>query len=164
MRLAGRPGEGERRPGLRAAGAAAARVAGPIVARGGGGVLGRLKAEWPAVIGGEWAASTWPDALGRDGALKLRVLPHAALEIQHRAPLVIERINLFFGRIAVSRLVLMQGPLPLAPARRVVPPARLTAADETVLDAQVADIADPELRAALSGLGQLVLAQPRRGR
>jgi len=99
---------------MRAAGIAVARVAAPIVARRGGGVLGRLKAEWAAVVGAELAALTWPESLGRDGALKLRVASHLAVELQHRAPLVIERINQFFGRGVVTRLVLVQGPLPLA--------------------------------------------------
>ena len=89
-------------------------IAAPIVARRGGGVLVRLKAEWSAVAGAEMAAQTWPEKLGRDGALKLRVAPGFALELQHRAPLLIERINLFFGRAVVTRLVLVQGTLPLA--------------------------------------------------
>ena len=107
-------GKGERRSGLRPAGEAASRDRGPIVARGGGGVLARLKAEWSAVAGAELAAQAWPEKLGRDGALKLRVAPGFALDLQHRAPLVIERINVFFGRAAVTRLVLVQGTLPLA--------------------------------------------------
>ncbi len=167
-RLPGAAREGERRPdwrqgGLRAAGIAASRVAAPIVARRGGGVLGRLKAEWAAVVGAELAATSWPEALGRDGALKLRVASSVALDLQHRAPLVIERINLFFGHQAVARLVLVQGPLPLAAPSRPAPPAALSAEEATALDARLADIADPELRAALARLGQLVLAGARRG-
>src|SRR5215208_4759402 len=53
--------QGERRPGMRAVGAAASRIAAPIVGRQGGGVLGRLKAEWSAVVGAELSAATWPD-------------------------------------------------------------------------------------------------------
>ena len=172
-RLAGAPGEGERRPnlrpggqrqgGLRAAGIAAARLAGPIVARHGGGVIGRLKAEWAAVVGAELGATTWPQALGRDGALKLRVVSIAALDLQHRAPLVIERINLFFGRTVVARLVLVQGPLPLATRPRPASPVPLAAEAAKALDARLAQIADPELRAALAGLGSLVLAGKARG-
>jgi len=153
---------GERRPGLRAAGTAGSRIAAPIVARRGGGVLGRLKAEWAAVVGAELAAVTWPASLGRDGALKLFVAAGAALELQHRAPLVIERINRFFGRDAVTRLVLVQGPLPLAAPPQPATAAPLAAAETHALDALLADIADPELRAALTGLGQLVLTGGRR--
>jgi hypothetical protein len=167
-RLACMANESERRPslrqgGFRAIGTAASRVAAPIIARRGGGVLGRLKAEWAAVVGDEVAAATWPAALGRDGALKLRVASSFALDLQHRAPLVIERINLYFGREAVARLVLVQGPLPLPVPPRPAPPAPLSAAEAKTLDSRLAGIADPELRAALARLGQLVLAAARHG-
>ena len=157
-----RPGE-SRQGGLRAAGIAASRVATPIVARHGGGVIGRLKAEWAAVVGTEFAAATWPEALGRDGALKIRVVSTFALDLQHRAPLVMERINLYFGRSAVTRLVLVQGTLPLAARPRPMPPLPLAAEAAKALDARLGEIADPELRAALAGLGQLVLAGKGRG-
>jgi hypothetical protein len=166
-------GEGERRPklrpeglrqgGLRAAGIAAARLAGPIVARHGGGVIGRLKTKWAAVVGAELGPTTWPLALGRDGALKLRVASSVALDLQHRAPLVIERINLFFGRTLVARLVLVQGPLPLTTRPLPAPPVPLAAEEAKALDARLGQIADPELRAALAGLGNLVLAGKGRG-
>jgi hypothetical protein len=166
-RVTGGPAESERRPdlrqgGMRAAGMSAARIAAPIVARHGGGVLGRLKAEWVAVVGAELAATTWPEALGRDGALKLRVASNVALELQHRAPLVIERINLFLGREAVARLVLVQGPLPLPAPPATSPPEPLGAEEAKALDTQLGDIADPELRAALARLGRLVLGGGRR--
>jgi hypothetical protein len=162
-RVTGAPAESERRPGLRAAGMSAARIAAPIVARHGGGVLGRLKAEWAAVVGAELAATTWPEALGRDGALKLRVASNVALELQHRAPLVIERINIFLGRDAVARLVLVQGPLPLPAPPATAMPTQLGAEEAKALDIRLGDIADPELRAALARLGRLVLAGARRG-
>ncbi len=154
--LAPTDGGSERRPGFRAAGASLPKIVGPIIARH-GGLLARLKSEWASIIGPELAASTWPEALARDGALRLRVAPVKALELQHRAPLVIERVNLFFGREAVNRLTLMQGPLPLpAPARPA--PARPLGPHETAaLDRQLAEIADPELRAALARLGRRVI-------
>ena len=110
--------------GFRAVGVAVSKLTVPIVARRGGGILVRLKAEWAAIVGPDWAEVSWPAALGRDGVLKLRVAPGAALELQHRAPLIIERINLFFGRAVVTRLALVQGPLPLAPgaSRPVIRP------------------------------------------
>ena len=161
--LPGRDGGGERRPGFRAAGASASRIVGPIVARHGGGVLARLKSEWAAIVGPELAAVTWPEALARGGALKLRVASHKALEIQHRAPLVIERINLFFGREAVTRLALVQGALPLPGATPAREPVRALAARETAaLDHQLAEIGDPELRQALDRLGRAVIAAKER--
>ena len=104
----------ERRQGFQAVGTAVSKLAAPIVAKRGGGILVRLKARWGAIVGPDWAGVTWPTALGRDGALKVRTASGAALELQHRAPLVIERINLFFGRQVIMRLALVQGPLPLA--------------------------------------------------
>ena len=149
-------GEDERRPGLRAAGIAASRLAGPIVARHGGGALARLKVDWPAVVGTDLAAATWPQAMSRDGVLKLRVVAALALELQHRAPLLIERINLYLGRAAISRIALVQGPLPLTPPLRseASPPVSEDAVRE--IDQQVAGIADSELRAALARLGKSV--------
>lgn len=138
------------------------RLAAPIVARD-GGRLARLKADWPAIIGAELAAATWPAGLSRDGVLKLRVASDQALEIQHRLPLVIERINLFLGREAVARIVLVQGPLPLPSPPRPAPPAPLSAEEARALEGQVSAVPDPELRDALGRLGRSVVAAARRG-
>jgi hypothetical protein len=148
---------GERRPGLRAAGASLPRVVGPIVARHGGGVLARLKSEWTAIVGPDIAAATWPESLARGGTLKLRVAPAKALEVQHRTPLVIERVNLFFGREAIMRLALVQGPLPLSAPIRLPPSRPLRAAEAAALDDQLAAVASPELRDALARLGRRVI-------
>ena len=155
----------ERRPGLRALGVAAARLAAPIVARHGGGVLARLKADWPAIMGAETAAATWPQALGRDGALKLRVAAAAALELQHRAPLLIERINLYLGRPAVSRVVFVQGPLPLAqPSVKPRSAPEPGAEEEAAIERQIAAIGDSELKHALIRLGKAVVSGAQRRR
>jgi hypothetical protein len=158
--LARADGASERRPGFRAAGSSLSRVVGPIVARHGGGILARLKSEWTAIVGPDVAAATWPEALARGGTLKLRVAPAKALELQHRTPLVIERVNLFFGREAVTRLALVQGPLPLAAPTRLPPDRPLGAAEAAALDDQLAVVTSPELRDALARLGRRVIAAP----
>lgn len=158
--LARADGAGERRPGFRAAGASLSRVVGPIVARYGGGILARLKSEWTAIVGPDIAAATWPESLARGGTLKLRVAPAKALEVQHRTPLVLERINLFFGREAVVRLALVQGPLPVAAPIRPASARPLRSAEAAALDDQVAAVASPELRDALARLGRRVIAAP----
>jgi hypothetical protein len=151
----------ERRQGFRAVGVAASRLAAPIVAKRGGGILVRLKSEWAPIAGPEWGAVTWPTALGRDGVLKLRAASGAALELQHRAPLLIERINVFFGRPIITRLALVQGPLPLAlpPSRPLLRP--LAAGEVQALDERLAEVVDPELRAALARLGRAVIGEKR---
>jgi hypothetical protein len=159
-KVAGRTAEREyaerEQRGFRAVGVAVSKLTVPIVARRGGGVLVRLKAEWAAVVGPDWAEVSWPATLGRDGVLKLRAAPGAALELQHRAPLIIERINLFFGRAVVTRLALVQGPLPLASrfGRTMIPP--LSQGEAEALDRRLSEITDPDLRAALARLGRAV--------
>ncbi len=102
--------------------AASARLAGEV-ARITAPVLGKrgfasaqLIAEWASIVGAELADKITPDRLAfprgerRDGTLRVRVAPGLAPEIQHRSPLILERINAFFGYRAVSRLALVQGP------------------------------------------------------
>jgi len=155
--LAGPVAAGERRQGFRAVGLMVSGLAAPAVAKRGGGVLVRLKADWAAIVGPEWARVAWPAALGRDGALKLRTEPVAAIELQHRAPLLIERINLYFGRSAVTRLVFIQGVLPRIPEPRSSAPRPLAAGESEALDRRLSAIVDPELRAALGRLGRTVI-------
>jgi hypothetical protein len=145
---------------LRAIGVAASRLAAPIVAKSGGGVAARLKAAWPQIAGPELAAATWPESLSSGGVLRLRVVPAEALALQHRAPLVVERVNAYFGRAVASRLALIQGTLPTQPARRTRKIA-IPAAEADAIDRQVADVSDSDLRAALARLGRAIAANPR---
>ena len=135
-------------------------IVGPIVARHGGGILTRLKSEWATIVGPELAVATWPESLARDGMLKLRVAPAKALEVQHRTPLVIGRVNLFFGREAVTRLALVQGPLPLVAPAPHRPAPMVEPGGAAALDQQLATVTSPELREALTQLGRHVIAAP----
>lgn len=156
--LAGPDAESERRHGFRAVGLMASKLAAPVVAKRGGGVLVRLKADWAAIVGPDWALVAWPAALGRDGALKLCTAPAAAIELQHRAPLLIDRINLYFGRPAVTRLILVQGVLPRPPEPGNPAPRLLGAGEDKALEERLSAIADPALRTALARLGRAVIA------
>lgn len=129
--------------------------------------LGGLLIEWPNVVGSEIAARCRPEALaparqGRrdDGTLTLRVDPGFALEAQHLAPLLLERINGYFGYRAVARLRLQQAPIGRGSAARPASTAEaarpLAPAEEAALHDQVAAVADEELRAALERLGRAV--------
>jgi hypothetical protein len=148
----------ERGRGFRAVGVAVSKLGAPIVGKRGGGLLVRLKTDWPAIVGTDWAAVSWPTAVARDGCLKLRTTPAAALEMQHRAPLLIERVNVFLGRPAVTRLILVQGPLPLPAAPSSSPPPPLACGEAAALDERISNITDPELRTALALLGRAVIA------
>jgi len=144
------------RGGFRAVGVAVSKLAAPIVIKRGGGILARLKAEWAAIVGPDWGEVTWPTALGRDGVLKLHAASGAALDLQHRAPLMIERINLFFGRSVITRLALVQGPLPLTPGLRGPLIRQLAPSEADAIDEKLSDVGDSELRAALAKLGRAI--------
>ena len=157
--LTGSAPDDERRQGFRALGVAVSKLAAPVAAKRGGGVLVRLKADWPAIVGSEWAAAAWPAAYGRDGVLKLLARPSAALELQHRAPLMIDRVNFYLGRTAVSRLVLLQATLPFG-AATVYPAPRFPDADSTEAVEALSGITDPGLCAALERLARAITIAP----
>jgi hypothetical protein len=119
---------------------------------------GGIVTDWAAIVGPDLAARSLPEKLSfphgarRDGTLQVRVAGALALELQHLEPLVIERINGYFGYSAVARLKIRQGPLPRARHRPQPKPLDPAAAQE--VDAAVADVTDPQLKAALAGFGR----------
>jgi len=98
-------------------------------------------------------------------ALELRVEGPSATLIQHQAPDLLARVNLFLGAGAVDRLRIVQGPLrgkldqgrtrPAKPVRRHDGP--LDAAAEAALVESLEAIPDSALKAALTRLGRAVL-------
>ncbi len=156
-----------RRAGLRALAVTLPKVTRRVLGQR-GFAEGGLAAEWPGIVGVEIAARCRPGRLAfaraaerREGTLTLRVEAPFALEIQHLAPQLIERINGYFGYRAVARIKLQQ--VPLAARRHAdAPPAPpLSPAQEAALESRLAGVEDPDLRAALGRLGR---ALERRGR
>jgi hypothetical protein len=130
-------------------------------ARRRGLIEARLLTDWPAIVGPALAARCQPMRLsgarsGQGGVLWVHVGGASALELQHSEPQVIERINTHFGHLAVARLRLQQAPLPrpASPAPPTPPPAPPSAERLAAIDATVAEVAEPELRAALASLGR----------
>ena len=130
-----------------------------------GFALAALLAEWEAIVGPGLAASTAPIRLvkGRDDAsavLEIRVESAVAVELQHREPRVIERINAHFGYAAVGRLKLRQGPVSRpsgGPSGTVRAIRRPGVAEERALFRQLEGVEDESLREALAGLGRAVI-------
>lgn len=127
---------------------------------------GALARDWPLIVGEMLAQSSWPERIAfprgqrTGGTLHLR-LAHGslALELQHLEPLVLERVNGYFGYAAVSRLKMVQGPLPDAapPAPERYPELpELGSDDEATLRRRTDAVDDPELRQALERLGRAV--------
>ena len=123
---------------------------------------GGLIADWPAIVGEEVARHAKPLKLSfpkgerRDGSLVLRVRSAFAVELQHMAPQLLERINGYLGYGAVARLKFEQGRLPRPRPPALLAPQGLDPAEEKKLARDLGRIEDPELRQALEGLGRAV--------
>lgn len=128
------------------------------LAKARGTALASLLAEWPLIVGDELARVSLPDKL-TGTTLRLLVVPSAALVFQHDSPRIVARINAYFGRSAIARLALVQGPLPaIAPRGRPARPS-LPADRQAALKSATEGIADDRLKAALERLGRAILAR-----
>lgn len=112
---------------------------------------------WPTIVGDNLAALSQPLRLSRkgmrdgDGAvLTVKVEGAMALEIQHFAPQIIERLNGYYGYPAIGKLNIVQGPLYRRPAPHVPKPPSREAVER--LSETMEDIESPRLRQALARL------------
>ena len=147
-----------RESGFRAIGNLAQRLTAGVAKERGGSIV-RLRADWSAIAGPELARKTRPEALlanrGRAGkVLRLRVAGAAALEVQHMQGQLIERVNAYFGHRIIDDIRLVQGAIAIAPTPRPVP--KPDAQTTARMEGRVADVKDPDLRAALARLGARV--------
>ena len=125
----------------------------------------QLLTHWPDIVGPELAAVTcllrvnWPRGVdpsrARAGGASLVVLCDSAfaLDVQHRAPVILERVNTLFGWNAVSRLVLRQGPVDVRKDKEIQ-------LDKLSDPPPLPEIDNEDLRTALARLGQRVLSTP----
>ncbi|HQT89376.1 MAG TPA: DUF721 domain-containing protein [Acidiphilium sp.] len=111
------PVEPARHYGARGIGALLAPVVRPAL-RARGPALASVLEDWEALVGPEIAARSQPVKLAA-GSLTLACAGPDALELQHRAPSLIGRINQALGGAPVTRLkfvAVAAGPAPAAPA------------------------------------------------
>lgn len=141
----------------------------PMAAKAGFGQSDIL-VHWVEIAGERLAAVSepkrlqWPprapnrpaDAPPDPAVLVLQVEGAFALEAQHLAPLLVERINARLGWRCVGRILLRQGPVRRRPIGRVKPPPPSAAAVAAAACA-VADVLDDGLRDALVRLGARAL-------
>ena len=129
-----------------------------------------LIAHWPEIVGADVArfarferlnwpprgAKTSPDAERPSATLILRIDGAFALEAQHLAKLVMERINAHLGWRCVAKVAFRQGPLPAIETRpRLRPPSPEARARAQAL----VDVEEGDLREALVRLGARVIDQ-----
>jgi hypothetical protein len=131
-------------------------------------------AAWPEIVGErlsgftqpvkiEWKrkpAGADPSARPDPSTLVIRVESAFAVEVQHLAPVIVERVNAHYGWRCVGRLVLKQGRvrhsvLPAAPEPVLTEEERLRVADAVVA------VDEDALREALERLGQAIVGARR---
>ena len=122
-------------------------------------------ARWADIAGPEIAAHSepmkiaWPrhaeaETSAEPATLVLRVEGPVALEIQHLAAVILERVNRFFGWQAIGRIALRQAPLRRRQRPKPPPPP------DPAVAARIAEglpaIEDEDLRQALGRLGAAI--------
>lgn len=153
-----------RRGGMRALSYLAPGLTDPLF-RKRGFVEGRIPRDWAQIVGADLAQACAPESLNfprgrRDGAtLKIIALPGRALEIQHLAPQIIERVNGHFGWAAVARMTIRQGLLPAPPKSRRPTLRPLAEREKTAVRDRVVGVHDVDLRDRLRALGEAVTAR-----
>ena len=125
----------------------------------------RMLENWSAIVGPQLAAMSQPVRLsrrksGRDGedtaggVLTVKAEGAIALEIQHLAPQIIDRLNSYYGHAAIARLNIIQGPVTITPSPLNPPPIKEE--DISALADDFEEIETPRLKRALASLALLM--------
>ncbi|MDA1327000.1 MAG: DciA family protein [Proteobacteria bacterium] len=150
--------------GPRALAAVLPKVAEPALRKRGFSAV-EIITNWREIVGPDLADEASPDRLAfprgarSQGTLHVTAPGAVALEIQHLEPLIIERINTYFGYGAVCRIALTQGPARKRPDAKSQTPARprkVNPIRQAEIDASTNGIASEPLRDALRNLGKSV--------
>lgn len=152
----------------KALGVSLGRLTRPIMKQR-GVALAEIINRWTEIAGPLLVQETQPEKLvyasgaGHAATLEIGVSPAFALELQHLSPLIIDKINGYFGFRAVEKLRLKQTPIhrpeSRATAERRIRP--LDAEQRAKLDELLVGVEDRELRQALENLGQSLFGASR---
>lgn len=121
----------------------------------------QLISQWSVIIGQPFASYCVPDKINwprfaadaspkMGGTLVLRAAAGRGLEVQYEAPRIIERVNQFLGYGAITALKIMQDSLRVEQPKQASAPMSVQA--KQAWQAKIDDIADDELKAALTRL------------
>jgi hypothetical protein len=153
-------GDAPRQGRARAAGELIGDVGG-LAFRRFGFVQSSVVSRWSEIVGERYAKVSTPESIrfpaGKKSGGVLNIVvqgAHAPL-MQHLAPMIVERVNRFFGYSAVAKLSFRQG----APLASREPPKRpnLRPVPKEIGEG-LREIADPELRACLQALAARIEA------
>ncbi len=156
-----RPKPGHRRRRFEALSANLGRLTARAMGRR-GFAQGAVVRDWPVIVGDVLARQSAPERIlyprgaKTGGTLHLRVAnPGLALELQHLEPMVLDRVNGYFGFRAVEKVKILQAPLP-SDDEPATPRRALTAAEVAALKRDLTGVEDAELRASLERLGTAI--------
>ena len=155
-----KPDESERSCRPRAAGELLSDIGGQSFRRF-GFVQSAIVSRWGEIVGERYAKASCPESIkfpaGKKagGVLTLLVEGAHAPLIQHLTPMIVDRVNRFFGYAAINRIVFKQGKIPAPAARPQRPQIRPVPKE---LGEGLREIADPELRACLESLAAQIAA------
>lgn len=156
--------------GMRSLAETVAKLTRPVFGRR-GFAGGAIIAEWPAIVGESLANHSAPERVSyppgstTEGTLRLRIARGGlATELQHLEPVLIERINGYFGYRAVARLQFVHGPLPERSSPKPPSTRPLTAEEEKQLSDHLVDVEDPKLRHVLEDLGRSIIGRTSPGK
>jgi hypothetical protein len=146
--------EAPRRNRVRATGEIIGDIGGPAFKRF-GFVQSAVVSRWKEIVGERYAKVSLPESIrfpaGKKAGGTLTLLvegAHAPL-LQHLGPMIIERVNRFFGYQAIAQIAFRQGRLPVSAPR---PERGIPAPLPADIGEGLRAIADPELRACLESL------------
>ena len=126
-----------------------------------GFVQSAIVSRWAEIVGDRYAKVSSPESIrfpmGKKSGGVLTLLVEGAHSplLQHLSPLIIERVNRFFGYEAINRVVFRQG---RPPARKAEPARPQLRPIPKELGEGLRQIADPELRACLESLAGRIAA------
>ena len=147
------------------------RVLEPVIARRTGMTLDLYRA-WPEICGEEFGRTTrpqkidWPRRAHEDDPFKPATLvvacePSAALFFQHEQPVILERVNRFFGFEAVERMRIVQKPVLEQQSHALKNKPGLSPQEELRLQELLGEVVDRNLREKLEKLGRGVIISGR---
>ena len=150
-------------------GALIGKIVEPVAADKGMGVT-TLLTQWPEIVGGRIARICrpvelkWPAVLSKrvetivpgQSTLVLRVDGAFALEAQHSAHIIVDRINAHLGWACVAKVAFRQGPLDISKTDRSKNVAPSASAME-IASKHTGQVQQEDLREALTQLGARVI-------
>lgn len=148
--------------GPRALAAVLPKVAEPAL-RKRGFAAAEIVTRWAEIAGEELAADSAPDHLSfpkgarQGGTLYIAASGSVALQIQHQAPSILQRINTYFGYSAVAKLSISQASFKPKQVETGIQPV-IDPDPEQIerIASETSIISEPALRQALHQLGEAV--------